>query len=75
MTGGVGRHGPDSSTELMVKGKDTSWTKIPNSLPARIERLASLSYNNQFFTTGKFQILKLFLCLRYVQGVPKKIVH
>ena len=67
MTGGVGRHGPDSSTELMVKGKDTSWTKIPNSLPARIERLASLSYNNQVFTTGKFRILKLFLCLRYVE--------
>ena len=54
MTGGVsGNSGPSlSSTEQLVKNGG-SWTIKENSLPARMDRLRTISFNNQIFTTGK----------------------
>ena len=53
MTGGTDMVNDLSSTEMMVKGQDTSWSIIPDSLPARLRSQASLSYNNQVVTMGK----------------------
>ena len=53
MTGGKNMVNDLSSTEMMLKGQDTSWSIIPDSLPARLRSQASLSYNNQVVTMGK----------------------
>ena len=45
-----------SSTEQLVKG-GTEWILTENSLPARMEGLGGITFNNQIFTTGKANIL------------------
>ena len=49
------------STEMMVKGA-SSWTEVPDSLPARMYELASISVNNQIITTGKLEKLIDIIC-------------
>ena len=57
MTGGTGSSSTyHSSTEQLVKGGG-AWTIKENSLPARMEALKTISFNNQIFTTGKASIL------------------
>ena len=58
MTGGTSDGGNTalSSTEQLVKGGG-SWTIKENSLPARMWRLRTISFNNQILTTGKANIL------------------
>ena len=50
-----------SSTEMMQKGA-SSWTEVPDSLPARMSELASISVNNQIITTGKLEKLEEIIC-------------
>ena len=54
MTGGQNHRNDHSSTEMMVKGA-TSWTEVPDSLPAIMSELASISIDNQIITTGKLE--------------------
>ena len=61
MTGGYGDGGGLSSTEMMVKG-DSSWTEVQNSLPARMWRLRSISFNNNIIITGKLEKLVETIC-------------
>ena len=44
-----------SSTEMMVKG-DSSWSEVPDSLPARMG-LQIISIDNQILTSGKLEKL------------------
>ena len=60
MTGGSSYPTAHSSTEQLVKGGG-SWIIKENSLPARMWRLRSTSFNNQIFTTGKANILNKIL--------------
>merc|ERR1719232_1421612 len=52
VTGGIYLSTKISSTELLVKGVDTVWTTISDSLPGRIWTLKSISYNNEIFISG-----------------------
>ena len=51
-----------SSTEMMVKG-DSSWLEVPDSLPARMAGLRSISVNNQIITSGKLEIFVEIICI------------
>ena len=61
VTGGYGGGGGLSSTEMMVKGA-SSWTVLPDSLPARMRGLRSISVDNQIITTGKLEKLVDIIC-------------
>ena len=76
-------NGPLSSTELMVKGQDSSWLTIPDSLPGRMTGIAVTLYNNQIYTSGKGRIQKhmeifiydfhyhfCFLCILFQGDIP-----
>ena len=58
MTGGLDNGNSNflSSTEMMVKG-DSSWSEVPDSLPARMEGLRIISIDNQILTSGKLEKL------------------
>ena len=63
MTGGASGYGNGpyhSSTEQLVKG-GTEWILTENSLPARMNALIGISFNNQIFTTGNANILNKIL--------------
>ena len=53
MTGGRRGNTDLSSTEQLVKDGGGSWTIKENSLPARMNGLGTISFNNQIITTGK----------------------
>ena len=52
MTGGGSGSDYFSSTELLTKGAN-EWHIIPNSLPARMRGLGSISVNNQIIIIGE----------------------
>ena len=52
MTGGFGGGEAHSSTELLVKGA-TKWNIYAESLPGRNGNLASISFSNEVFVSGK----------------------
>ena len=62
MTGGQTGDTFHSSTEQLVKG-GTEWILTENSLPARMDGLRGISFNNQIFTTGKANILHKVLII------------